>query len=130
MSEFICLLSMIAPQVHDGSAKDPPPSYLSAGNYITGLCEVAWRETQSIPVRLGDASVSLIFYVVGILIITQSIMQNGDAQTTSGSVSGDFRPPVVRYPLGSTIKLEQLIGEKDKERHQPIGSRTVTRYRL
>jgi hypothetical protein len=38
--------------------------------------------------------------------------------------------PVIRYVPGSTIKLEQLIGEQDKQRHQPTRSRTVTRYGL
>ena len=36
--------------------------------------------------------------------------------------------PVIRYLPGSTTKLEQLIGDDDKERHQPTRSRTVTRY--
>jgi len=36
--------------------------------------------------------------------------------------------PVIRYIPGSTTKLEQLIGDEDKERHQPTLSRTVTRY--
>jgi hypothetical protein len=39
-------------------------------------------------------------------------------------------PAVLRYIPGSTIKLEQLLGEEDKERHQPTLSRTVTRYGL
>ncbi len=38
--------------------------------------------------------------------------------------------PVIRYVPGSTKKLEQLIGDEDKERHQPTLSRTVTRYGL
>jgi Domain of unknown function (DUF4185) len=38
--------------------------------------------------------------------------------------------PVIRYVAGSTVKLEQLLGEEDKERHQPTLSRTVTRYGL
>jgi hypothetical protein len=37
---------------------------------------------------------------------------------------------VLRHEIGSTIKLEQLLGEEDKERHQPTLSRTVTRYKL
>jgi hypothetical protein len=37
---------------------------------------------------------------------------------------------VIRYIPGSTIKLEQLLGEEDKERHQPTLSQTVTRYGL
>jgi Domain of unknown function (DUF4185) len=36
--------------------------------------------------------------------------------------------PVLRYVSGSTIKLEQLLGEEDKQLHQPTLSRTVTRY--
>src|ERR1700686_1778211 len=38
--------------------------------------------------------------------------------------------PVIRYVAGSTVKVEQLLGEEDKERHQPTRSRTVTRYGL
>jgi Domain of unknown function (DUF4185) len=38
--------------------------------------------------------------------------------------------PVLRYVPRSTIKLEQLVGEEDKERHVPTLSRTVTRYQL
>ena len=38
--------------------------------------------------------------------------------------------PAIRYVPGSTVKLEQLVGEEDKERHQPTRSRTVTRYQL
>jgi Domain of unknown function (DUF4185) len=38
--------------------------------------------------------------------------------------------PVLRYLPGSTVKVEQLIGEEDKQRHQPTLSRTVTRYGL
>jgi hypothetical protein len=36
--------------------------------------------------------------------------------------------PVIRFVAGSTVKLEQLLGEEDKEKHQPTLSRTVTRY--
>jgi hypothetical protein len=40
------------------------------------------------------------------------------------------RPNVLRYVPGSTVKLEQLLGEEDKERHQPTLSRTLSRYQL
>jgi hypothetical protein len=40
------------------------------------------------------------------------------------------QPRVLRYIPGSTAKLEQLIGEEDKERHQPTLSRTMSRYQL
>jgi hypothetical protein len=43
---------------------------------------------------------------------------------------GTASSPVIRYVLGSTVKLEQLLGEEDKERHQPTLSRTFTRYGL
>ena len=36
--------------------------------------------------------------------------------------------PIIRYVPGSTIKLEQLLGEEDKQRHQPTLSQTFTRY--
>jgi hypothetical protein len=36
--------------------------------------------------------------------------------------------PVLRYVAGSTIKVEQLLGEEDKQLHQPTLSQTVTRY--
>ena len=36
--------------------------------------------------------------------------------------------PVIRYVSGSTVKVEQLVGEEDKERHQPTLSLTSTRY--
>ena len=35
---------------------------------------------------------------------------------------------VFHETAGSTVKLEQLIGDQDKERHQPTGSQTNTRY--
>ncbi len=38
--------------------------------------------------------------------------------------------PEILYLSGSTVKLEQLIGDEDKERHQPTRSQTVTRYQL
>ena len=36
--------------------------------------------------------------------------------------------PLIRYVAGSTVKLEQLLGEEDKELHKPTLSQTVTRY--
>jgi class 3 adenylate cyclase len=36
----------------------------------------------------------------------------------------------LHYVLGSTVKLEQLIGEDDNERHKPTRSQTITRYHL
>ncbi len=38
--------------------------------------------------------------------------------------------PVLRYVPGSTIKVEQLVGEVDKERQRPTLSRTFSRYGL
>jgi hypothetical protein len=35
---------------------------------------------------------------------------------------------VLRYIPASTVKIEQLIGEEDKERHQPTLSRTFSRF--
>ena len=36
--------------------------------------------------------------------------------------------PTLRYVPGSTVKVEQLLGEEDKQLHQPTLSRTVSRY--
>jgi hypothetical protein len=36
--------------------------------------------------------------------------------------------PVIRFVAGSTVKLEQLLGEQDKEKHQPTLSLSETRY--
>ena len=35
---------------------------------------------------------------------------------------------VLRYEARSTVKIEQLLGEEDKQLHQPTLSQTVTRY--
>jgi Domain of unknown function (DUF4185) len=59
-----------------------------------------------------------------------------------GAVHGDMNPkltavpgaqatpaaPVIRFVAGSTVKVEQLLGEEDKERHQPTLGLTWTRY--
>jgi hypothetical protein len=42
------------------------------------------------------------------------------------SVSG----PALRYIAASTVKVEQLLGEEDKQLHQPTLSRTFTRYAI
>jgi hypothetical protein len=36
--------------------------------------------------------------------------------------------PVLRYVPGSSIKVEQLLGEEDKQLHQPTLSQTASRY--
>jgi Domain of unknown function (DUF4185) len=36
--------------------------------------------------------------------------------------------PVLHYVAGSTIKVEQLLGEEDKQLHRPTLSQTATRY--
>jgi len=45
-----------------------------------------------------------------------------------GTAHADGPSPGLRFVPGSTEKLEQLLGEQDKERHQPTLSRTLTRY--
>ena len=39
-------------------------------------------------------------------------------------------PPVIIFVPDSTTKLEQLIGDEDKQLHQPTLSQTVSRYKL
>jgi len=48
-----------------------------------------------------------------------SVMTNGSAQA-----------PSLRHVVGSTVKVQQLVGEQDLERGQPTLSRTITRYGL
>jgi hypothetical protein len=36
--------------------------------------------------------------------------------------------PVLRYEAGSSVKLQQLLGQEDKQLHQPTLSQTFTRY--
>ena len=50
-----------------------------------------------------------------------------DAKPASSAVPSESEP-VVRYVAGSTIKVQQLLGEEDKQLHQPTLSRTFTRY--
>jgi len=48
--------------------------------------------------------------------------------TESSNPSGADSGPVITYVPGSTVKLEQLLGEEDKQLHQPTLSQTFTRY--
>jgi hypothetical protein len=43
-------------------------------------------------------------------------------------MQGTAAAPVIRFVAGSTVKVEQLLGEQDKEKHQPTLSLTWTRY--
>ena len=62
-----------------------------------------------------------------------ALTQAGQRQENKGEAAGSSTDVprsslVIRYVAGSTIKVEQLLGEEDKQRHQPTLSRTVTRY--
>jgi Domain of unknown function (DUF4185) len=50
--------------------------------------------------------------------------------TAAGSAASPQSPPALHYVAGSTHKVQQLLGEEDKQRHQPTLGRTVTRYGL
>jgi hypothetical protein len=43
-------------------------------------------------------------------------------------VQANVTGPVISYVPGSTVKIEQLIGDLDKELHQPTLSQTAARY--
>ena len=43
-------------------------------------------------------------------------------------MQGAAATPVIRFVAGSTVKVQQLLGEEDKEKHQPTLSLTWTRY--
>jgi len=73
-------------------------------------------------------------------VLSGSSQHVGSQASSSTSAREDVKPatpstsqgtaivPVIRYVPGSTVKVEQLLGEEDKERHQPTLSRTFTRY--
>jgi hypothetical protein len=54
---------------------------------------------------------------------------SGEVSESAGSPSGATRG-VTLYVPGSTQKINQLLGELDKQTHQPTLSRTESRYRL
>jgi FtsP/CotA-like multicopper oxidase with cupredoxin domain len=47
--------------------------------------------------------------------------------TATSGAQATATGPVIRYVPGSTIKLEQLLGEEGKERHQPTTGDTTWR---
>jgi hypothetical protein len=53
-----------------------------------------------------------------------SLQSSAQPNGSGGSAAG----PTLRYIPRSTEKVEQLLGEEDKERHQPTLSRTFSRY--
>ena len=68
---------------------------------------------------------------LGLFVTTLALAKHANAQQAPTASSQEhFRAPVIQYVPSSTVKLEQLLGEEDKERHQPTRSRTVSRYRL
>jgi Domain of unknown function (DUF4185) len=56
--------------------------------------------------------------------ISQPAVQAVKPTVPAGSPPG----PVIHYVPSSTIKVDQLVGEEDKERHEPTLSQTFTRY--
>jgi hypothetical protein len=58
------------------------------------------------------------------------IVRHPAAQSTPASPADSRPQAVLRYVPRSTVKLEQLVGEEDKQRHQPTLSRTVTRFQI
>src|SRR5271157_4618632 len=51
-----------------------------------------------------------------------------DAQPPPRTTAGAEAKPTLRFVPGSTVKVEQLIGEIDKEFHRPTLSRTFSRF--
>lgn len=49
---------------------------------------------------------------------------------SAGPAPGATRGATLTYVPGSTQKINQLLGELDKQTHQPTLSRTESRYRL
>ena len=69
--------------------------------------------------------------VLGLLIAPTMFTSAARADSFSqapGKPSASATSPVISYLPGSTVKLEQLLGEEDKELHQSTLSQTFTRY--
>ncbi|MBZ5696734.1 MAG: DUF4185 domain-containing protein [Acidobacteriia bacterium] len=60
----------------------------------------------------------------------QSAAQNPVVAGSAQAPARAAATPVIRYVPRSTAKLEQLVGDDDKERHQPTLSQTASRYQL
>jgi hypothetical protein len=72
------------------------------------------------------AAASFAGFVAGMFIAGYGAMDAKVSGTTC--MPGASAGPVIQYVVGSRVKVEQLLGEEDKERHQPTLSRTETRY--
>ncbi len=80
---------------------------------------------------LTGISPQLVIVALGVLAAAPLVVGHAGAQSTSGTSPTDAGKQVVlRYVPRSTVKLEQLLGDEDKERHQPTRSQTVTRYQI
>ncbi len=65
---------------------------------------------------------------IGILAGILGSGSNPRQSTPPSGQAGNAGAPTLRYIPHSTEKVEQLLGEEDKERHQPTLSRTFSRY--
>jgi lysophospholipase L1-like esterase len=107
-------------------------SILSKSDYADGLhpnasgydkMARAWEPAIRAVVSRGKAFIS------GVPAVPQAT--EGAAQASiPAATQGTAAAPILRYVPGSTMKLEQLVGEEDKERRQPTHSRTVTRFQV
>ena len=57
----------------------------------------------------------------------RALAETFDGKRVVNAVSSP-NEPALRYVAGSTVKIQQLLGEEDKQIHQLTLSRTVTRY--
>ena len=71
---------------------------------------------------------SVLFLAPGQLSPAQRSDPHPQLLSVAGTAEVATNAPVLQYVPGSTIKLQQLLGEEDKECHQPTLSRTLTRY--
>jgi hypothetical protein len=60
---------------------------------------------------------------MAMLVFQVAVTQNNGAAAQPAATG-----PMLRYMPGTTIKVEQLLGEQDKQLHKPTLSRTFTRY--
>lgn len=58
-----------------------------------------------------------------------AVRDASNPETTGiAEAQGTLPAPAIHFVPGSTVKLQQLLGEEDKEKHQPTLSLTWTRY--
>lgn len=81
-----------------------------------------------VPVAVGAAALACALPTVPVLLATPATAAPPAGATATGPAAPTAARPTLTYVPGSSTKLEQLLGETDKQLHKPTLSQTVTRY--